>query len=148
LHLPVACFRELANAERQLEELKSQVATLGQCVAADPQEREESVREFNFYRAAWKNRKDKVKALVDMLAEGMEKSVKETMVRVILAVVCYALLCCVVLCCVVLCCVVLCCVVVSYMLTFDVLLIYEWGCDRLCLGLRQMKTKVCRCPRY
>jgi Flp pilus assembly protein TadB len=110
-HSPVACFRELAKAERQLEELKSQVATLGQCVAADPQEREEAVREFNFYRAAWKSRKDKVKALVDMLAEGMEKSVKETMVRVTLAVVCYALLCCVVLCCVVLCCVVLCCVV-------------------------------------
>lgn len=77
----------------KLKELQSQVSTLGECLAANPLEREEAVREFNFYRAAWKTRKDKVKSLVEMLAEGMEKSVKETMVgRLLMQCVGYSLI--------------------------------------------------------
>lgn len=39
----------------------------------DERDRVASVEEFNYYRNAWKTRKDKCLGALDMIADGMEK---------------------------------------------------------------------------
>ena len=65
----------------ELEGKRRQVLSLRGQERVDPQDRAEALEEFNFFRSAWRARKDKAMALVDMLADGMEKSVREVAVR-------------------------------------------------------------------
>jgi hypothetical protein len=43
-------------------------------VVIDERDLVASIEEFNYYRTAWKTRKDKCLGALDMIADGMEKS--------------------------------------------------------------------------
>lgn len=69
-----------ADMQRVLEEIRDRIASKSarvntvSTVIIDEGEKQLLIEEHNFYRSAWRSKKEKCINVVDMLAEGMEKS--------------------------------------------------------------------------
>lgn len=72
-------FSVLIEVEAKYAELQ-QRAQHATSSSVTPQQREDSIKAFNFYRDAWRSRKLKAMEIIDMLADGMEKKQKDVVV--------------------------------------------------------------------
>ena len=71
--------KELKETEARVETKRRKAETLSgpDAKSVDPYARQKVIEEYNFYRKHWKDRKEKVMDLIDMMSDGMNKKVED-----------------------------------------------------------------------
>lgn len=85
--------RLIAEAEVRIAEKSQRLKLISNnSVSQDPNALDNAVRGFNYFRSVWSTRKQMCMNVVEMISEGMNKKVKDVMVRCAI-VVCFVCCC-------------------------------------------------------